>query len=194
MDQLLGAPIIPNGSGYSQATAVVEALDQWECKEQVVAQVSDTVGTNTGYNKGAAHYIELKLGRKLIYLACRHHLLEIIPKHLFDKLIEKSTSPELGALCKKFETSWPNFDQTAFSPATDDDDLSDILTPTKVEEIVSFVLTTLQVKKPFNLEGLEWGWGQNSFILQIKNRYFTYPSLSEVKNAQVAPNHPAIIS
>lgn len=146
MDQMLGAPIIPNGSGLSQATAVDRALDQWECKQEVVAQVSDTTGTNTGYNKGAAHYIEQKLGRKLIYLACRHHLLEIIPKHLFDKLIEKSSSPDLGALCKRFETSWPNIDQTAFSPATDDADLADILTPTKVEEVMSFVLITLQVQ------------------------------------------------
>ncbi|KAE8739296.1 hypothetical protein FOCC_FOCC015204 [Frankliniella occidentalis] len=57
---------------------------------------SDTTSSNTGHEIGTVVKLEAALGRKLLYLACRHHALEVIPKHLFDDLVERSSSPDHG--------------------------------------------------------------------------------------------------
>ncbi|KAE8740467.1 hypothetical protein FOCC_FOCC014017 [Frankliniella occidentalis] len=48
----------------------------------------------------------------------KHHALEIIPKHLFQELMERSSSPDIGKLCKNFGSEWSNIDKSKFTPAT----------------------------------------------------------------------------
>lgn len=142
VDQLFGCRIIPDGTGQSQADDVVYCLEDWRCAECVACMNSDSTASNTGCNKGAAVLIEKALGRELIYLVCRHHILEIIPKALFDKMVEASSSPDLGTLCKMFQQQWPTMDQTRYTPAPDDPLASHVLTDETVQRILSFAQTT----------------------------------------------------
>ncbi|KAK3920709.1 Aspartate--tRNA ligase [Frankliniella fusca] len=120
IDQLLGAHVIRSSSGDHSAAEVVSCLHKWECADDVVALCSDTPTGNTGYKMGTATRIEKALGKPLLYLACRHHMLELIPKGLFDKLFEKSSSPDIGVLCKALQGKWDTMDHTAFTPGVQD--------------------------------------------------------------------------
>ena len=147
VNQLLGAEVIQHGTGVAQATEVDKRLSSWGCREEVGGGCADTTASNTGPDKGAFVKLEVLLGKVLIFLACRHHLLEIIPKHLFDQLIESSSSPDIGVLCKSFKQKWPSMNQQNFKPGIDDPSVRVILTETKVKNILKFANDTLKVRK-----------------------------------------------
>ncbi|XP_055309591.1 uncharacterized protein LOC129573248 [Sitodiplosis mosellana] len=71
--KFLGAPKIESGTGKHIAQAVYNILVEWNISERVVACSFDTTSSNTGHKSGACVLLEELLGRKLIYLACRHH-------------------------------------------------------------------------------------------------------------------------
>ncbi|KAE8741745.1 hypothetical protein FOCC_FOCC012740 [Frankliniella occidentalis] len=107
---------------------------------------SDTTSSNTGWRIGAIKLLEEGLDRQLIYLACRHHSFEVIPKHLFDELIEKSSSPDIGKLCKRFESEWASLDKEKYTPASRDPKCQSVLTPETVNRIAGFLSVTLQCR------------------------------------------------
>ncbi|KAK3922350.1 NAD kinase [Frankliniella fusca] len=98
VNQLLAARVISSSSGEHTAAEVVRAIRDWDCADDIVAQCSDTPTGNTGYNIGAGVRIEAALGKKLLFFACWHHILDLIPQGLFDRMVEKSTSPDIGVL------------------------------------------------------------------------------------------------
>ena len=58
--------------------AVDEALETWKVRQRIIAMALDTTSSNNGKYMGAAGLLEKSIGRKLFYLACRHHILELI--------------------------------------------------------------------------------------------------------------------
>ncbi|XP_044579677.1 uncharacterized protein LOC123261880 [Cotesia glomerata] len=78
VDQLLGVPKADDGTALKQASAVIDTLNQWEVAPYVKAMCFDTPPVNTGIYKGTCVLIEKELGRKLVWLPCRHHIMEII--------------------------------------------------------------------------------------------------------------------
>jgi hypothetical protein len=51
----------------------------------------DTTSSNTGVYSGAAVLLEAKFGKKLLYLACRHHVMELLAEAVFSEVFGKST-------------------------------------------------------------------------------------------------------
>ena len=74
-EQLLGVPKLPTGSGEAQAAAVMDCLESWSLVGRVKALSFDTTASNTG-QRGACALIEAKMNTNLLYLACRHHIME----------------------------------------------------------------------------------------------------------------------
>ncbi|KAK3918436.1 Adenylate cyclase, partial [Frankliniella fusca] len=138
-------PVLVTGLGKDIANEVVSQLQKYKISDRVQCVSCDTTSSNTGCNTGAIQYLQNVLGRPLIYLACRHHALEIIPKHLFENLVEKSSSPTIGKLCKDFELQWPTIDQKNFSIVSSDPDCQDALSADIVQKISEFVREALQV-------------------------------------------------
>jgi hypothetical protein len=64
---------MPNSTGSSQHDAVVNLLKEWKAIDNVIGLVFDTTASNTGRIKGSATAIQKKMGRSLLWLACRHH-------------------------------------------------------------------------------------------------------------------------
>lgn len=145
-DQLLGARMIKDGTGKAQAVEAADQARAWKCEKDLKCTCTDTTTSNTGVKKGAAVELEKLLGRQLIYLACRHHELEIIIKNLFDKLVESSSSPDIGTLCKNFKKSWPTINQTSYVAVSADVEVHNILTPEKVQTVLDFALKTLEAR------------------------------------------------
>ncbi|KAK3916561.1 Carbamoyl-phosphate synthase large chain, partial [Frankliniella fusca] len=144
IDQLLSAGALSDGSGVAQATAVTDQLAAWGCAERVTAACTDTTSSNTGHNNEAFVKLEGKLGKQMIYLASRHHALEIIPKNLYDKCVEHSSSPDIGSLCKAFKKGWYSMDHAAFLPATKDPKCCEILARFDVQHILTFAEEALK--------------------------------------------------
>ncbi len=97
-------------------------------------------------NNGAFVLMEKKLGKPLIYLACRHHMLEVIPKNVFEKTVEASSSPDIGTLCMEFRQKWGTMDHTAFKAAVKDPLCSEILTEATVKEVLQHANDFLKVR------------------------------------------------
>lgn len=68
----------------------------------------DTTASYFGRLKGACVLLERKLGRNVLFLACRHHIFEIMLQAVF---IEAKFAPSSGpdvALFKRFVNNWKN--------------------------------------------------------------------------------------
>ena len=80
---------------------------------KIIAMCFDTTASNTGLKKGACVALENKLGKKLLYLACRHHINEIIISDVFQKCSGASSGPEIG-IFKRFKNFWKNVDKSVY--------------------------------------------------------------------------------
>lgn len=87
IDQLLGAPILEDGGGFSIGNAVFSFLDDWNQLDKVECCCLDTTSTNTGCWQGAAVRLEQLIGRSLLYLPCRHHIAEVILRSVFERKV-----------------------------------------------------------------------------------------------------------
>ena len=115
LEKILSIPRLPSGSGEHQAQAVFEALEAAGLEDKVAAISFDTTASNTGRANGSCVLLEQKVGRQLIHLACRHHVLELVIGKAFDHLMGPSSGPEI-TLFKKFKEQWSSVDQTQFKP------------------------------------------------------------------------------
>lgn len=119
VEQLLGVPKLPNGTGEATSNAVVTMVHEWGVENQVRAMCFDTTASNTGARSGACGVIEKRLGKKLLYLACRHHVHEIVLGDVFKHCFGPSSGPDIG-LFKRFHDYWPRIDRSQFQTANDD--------------------------------------------------------------------------
>jgi hypothetical protein len=110
--KLLAVPEIPDSTGASQAKAVYSALTDWNCIENVNGIVFDTTASNSGWMKGACVNIEEKLGKKQLWLACRHHVSERILSSTYILIFGKTTSPYNEAFKKFRDEIWKTIDTT----------------------------------------------------------------------------------
>ena len=104
--QFLASPVIPDGRGISMANAVFELANEFELVIKVAAMVFDTTASNTGCWKGSVTLFEKKVGKALLWLACRHHVPELHIKHANEFLRGPSKGPD-DALFKKFKDVFP---------------------------------------------------------------------------------------
>jgi len=102
--KLLGVSKIHSGTGEAQATAVFSLIQEWNLNDRVQFMSFDTTLSNTGLKSGACVLLEQKLGRNLVSLACRHHVMELIVTKVFDKVMEASSGPNINYF-KDLQTS-----------------------------------------------------------------------------------------
>lgn len=114
VEQILHIPALDSGTGKSQAEAIYHALCDWGLEGVVKACSFDTTASNTGQENGACVLLERLLERKLLYLPCRHHILEIILRAVFEKKLPGTSGPSV-AIFKRFQDFWPQIKQRDFS-------------------------------------------------------------------------------
>jgi hypothetical protein len=98
--KLLGVPSYKPGTdrkcGEIIADLTCGLLTSWNCADNIMNMTFDTTAANTGSVTATCVSIQLKLGRALLWSACRHHVGEVILTHVFQDLqIEVSKSPEV---------------------------------------------------------------------------------------------------
>ena len=148
LEKLLGVPKLSGGTGENQATAVIEALEEWGITDKVIGMCFDTTASNTGIKSGACLRIEQKLGRDLFYFACRHHILELILSAAFTSEMGSTTSGPDVLLFKQFKARWETIDKTAYQVAPDDEHLRQHLPKDLIQQVTSFATSQLTNHQP----------------------------------------------
>jgi len=114
IEQLLGVPELSSGTGREISSAVYDTLHEWSLLDIVQVVVFDTTASNTGRLKGACYLLEQKLDRDILFLACRHHIYEIVLQSVFDEIqLLPSKGPDVP-LFKRFKNTWKDIDQTQY--------------------------------------------------------------------------------
>ena len=76
--------------GQTVCNTVMDKLQKWKCLNSINGIVFDTTHNNTGVHTGACVTFQKSLGKPIFWLACRHHVLELILTKVFCSLdIEK---------------------------------------------------------------------------------------------------------
>ena len=115
--KILGTHFICGGSGEHQKNECMRLLTEWGADKCICALCFDTTASNTGVHKGAAIKIEQALEKKILYLACRHHMYELVLKSVYEHLFNYDPSDEI-TMFRKLRKRWDKF-KTASSDDID---------------------------------------------------------------------------
>lgn len=78
-----------------QKQQLFNLVQEWNLADRIKFMSFDTTASNTGAYSGACVLLEQKMGKELISLACRHHILELIVAKVFDTLMGPSSGPNI---------------------------------------------------------------------------------------------------
>ena len=101
-ENLLGVPKLAKGTGAAMADATVSALKDWNLKEKIDRMCFDTTSSNTCIHTGACTLIEKQLHKNLMYLACWHHMHEIIVSDVFECCFSPTSGGPDGSFIQTF--------------------------------------------------------------------------------------------
>lgn len=97
-DVPLGFFVVESKSGIVCANQILQSLTEHNLLNRIVGLVCDTESTNTGRFNGACALIENILEVELLHLMCRHHIQEVILKHVFVAVIGSSQASRITTL------------------------------------------------------------------------------------------------
>lgn len=145
-EQLLEVPALKSGTGREQASAVCKAILEWGLQDHIKALVFDTTAVNTGRFNGTCTIIEHSLQKQLLWLPCRHHILEVLLKSAFEVKMSKTESPNVK-IFEQFKNAWGNINQNNYQSGMEDNDVKKYLTADK-DKITEFVNDAIKTKQP----------------------------------------------
>lgn len=89
---VIGMPEMRDKTAGSQLQAIRDTCDEMGVKnEQIVALSCDNENTNVGYRGGTCVLLERYLQKSLLRVMCRHHILELVIKNVYDLLFGAGT-------------------------------------------------------------------------------------------------------
>jgi|SRR6218665_597250 len=97
------------------AHVIIEVLSEWGVKNCIKALSFDTTSSNTGRKNGVCMLVEMQLWKKVLYLAGRHHIHEILLEEAFSITMGPSTGPDI-LLVKRYKAFWENIRISNFKP------------------------------------------------------------------------------
>jgi hypothetical protein len=106
VEQLLGVPQLDSGTEHDISTAIYDTLEEWSLLEKIKAFEFDITASNSGRLNGACHLLEIKFNHDILYLACRHHMHEIVLQGVFTEVkLVTSSGPNIQ-IFKNFQKEW----------------------------------------------------------------------------------------
>lgn len=146
VDQLLCIPKLQSGEGEKIASAVYESLVSWGLLDKVKSMSFDTTASNTGSRKGACILLEQKMDKELLWLACRHHIMEIMLESVVQNEIGPSSGPD-NLLFKRFQKNWQSINKEEYLTLITDKESMEKLQDKK-DEIIEFATEQLTEYQP----------------------------------------------
>jgi len=106
----------------------------------------DTTSSNTGRLAGACVLLEQMLGKELLLLACRHHIMELIIGAVFKVCMGSSSSPEVPFF-KRFREHWTSVDTNKYEPGIANSDVASLEEDIR-QSTIHYANTYLEQKLP----------------------------------------------
>src|SRR5678815_928754 len=147
VDKLLGVPKLTRGTGKNIADAIYQLVLQWDISKQVECMSFDTTPANTGNKNGACMLLEQRMGKHMLWLACRHHILELTLEAAVSVSLTASSGPDI-TLFKRFKSAWVKIDTTKYQTAAENPVIKEKIT--EAGDNVTFVEAQLQKRRPRN--------------------------------------------
>lgn len=116
----LGPNIINDHGAATCATEIIDVITEYNLFNRIIGIVCDTENVNTGHLTGVCVRIEKFLGIDLLNLMCRHHIYDLILKHVGEFLFGHSTAPTFDFGCLKLKKAWETLNLPHFSPYVDE--------------------------------------------------------------------------
>ena len=95
----------PSSTGQAQFEANKEVIKLWDIRKDIRALVFDTTASNTGCRRGCCVLLEQWLGRKVLWIGCRHHISELLAKGSWHSVFDEDLSPN-NKLMTGFKNMW----------------------------------------------------------------------------------------
>lgn len=112
-EHILKIPQVVNGTSEMAVSAILNALQEFFLCDKIQAFVFDTTAVNSGEKGGVCITLLKVLERDVLVFGCKHHVLELVLKSVYEFHMGKSTSPDVS-LFKDFQKQWMNIDQEKY--------------------------------------------------------------------------------
>ena len=112
-------------------------IQEWNLTDRSRFVCFDTTASNTGVHAGACVLLVEKLGRDLISLACRHHIMKLMVAKVFDTVMGPSSGPNIK-LFQRFREYWGSVDQSSYESGLDVEFIASVLSPVR-DDIIRFI-------------------------------------------------------
>lgn len=103
------------------AGEIINLIVQHNLRHRIIGFSCDTERTNTGHLNGVCVRIERFLEKDLLYCMCRHHIFELIPKHLGEYLFGAANGPTFNFESANLRRKWESLNFETFEPFEPDD-------------------------------------------------------------------------
>ncbi|GBP95668.1 hypothetical protein EVAR_67874_1 [Eumeta japonica] len=117
--QLLSVPKLDRGTGGAYASAVHSTILEWGLSEKLKCMCFDTTAVNSGLRNGACILLEQKMEKDMLWLVCRHHILEIVLEAVVSTALGPLSRPDI-LIFKRFKNYWSKIDQNDYKTVTSD--------------------------------------------------------------------------
>jgi len=107
-----------SGTGTAMANVTVQIIREWNLEKYVEALSFDTIASNMGIHSGCCKMIEAEMARPLLFLACRHHIVELVLAAAFKSMMAASSGPDIQ-LFKRFCEQWYHIPKDGLSSFMD---------------------------------------------------------------------------
>jgi hypothetical protein len=143
--QMLGIPKCGESANV-QKDELIKLINDWKLSDAIRAFACDTPNVNMGEYGGICSLIERSYGRQFFWLACRHHISELMITGLFEKLTGETTKSPGEDAFKDFKAKWPSLRNLEHSSVLDDFETCSRIT--NREELIQKFLELEAIKHP----------------------------------------------
>ena len=106
----------------------------------------DTTASNTGRKNGACVSLEHKMDKDMLWLACRHHILEIVLESVVSTSLPASSGPNIQ-IFKRFKVNWDKLNKESFQTAENDQTIATKIAKIK-DDTITFANNQLKEHQP----------------------------------------------
>lgn len=109
-------PLVLEDGLLSTTTPVIKkAFNGWNLGGRIVAICTDTTEINSDALNGLCVQMERDLKDSILFLFCRHHILELILTKIFSEIEDLKAKPDMTIFKKFRDTHWSEINSSSFS-------------------------------------------------------------------------------
>lgn len=148
ISKILAVPALPKGTASIEANSIKETLEDWGITDRISAMCFDTTAVNSGQRMGVINQLPRMIGKKMLPLACRHHVAEVVLKHVFEVVGDESRSGTFDEF-RSFQLKLNDgiIDVKKYRTAMTYSALRRQVMPWK-DSVIAFCLEQLQIRQP----------------------------------------------